>query len=69
MAVFISFVCVWLKGDLGCRVKTFALFAEVSVPTIGIGGILDLSRLEQAADLVVGLALWRRRQHNHKLRR
>ena len=64
VAVFVSFVCVWLKGDVGCRVKTFALFAEVSV--LASSG---LSRLEQVTDLVVGLALWRRRQHNHKLRR
>jgi len=64
VAVFISFVCVWLKGDIGYRVKTLALFAEVSV--LASSGS---SRLEQVTDLVVGLALWRRRQHNHKLRR
>ena len=64
VAVFVSFVCVWLKGDIGDRVKTLALFAEVSVLTSS-----GSSRLEQVADLVVGLALWRRRQHNHKLRR
>ena len=65
MTVFISFVCIWLKGDFRCRVKTFALFAEVSVPNL----TSSLSRMEQVTDLVVGLALRRRRQHNHKLRR